>query len=328
MTPTFDAPALPALPQRDPSGHKGDFGRVCVIGGCAEARARMLGAPALAARAALRSGAGLCMLVAPDPILSACVALTPSATGRALPVDEEQRIIASDACEVIDEQLDSADVAVVGVGFGVGPGQRAATLRVVQRDDCFVVVDADGLNVLAQTPELSRDFHASAVLTPHPGEFGRLAESLRLGKYDTASPEGRAAGAEALAQRIGAVVILKGAPAAVSDGHRTWINDQVDSALATGGTGDVLAGLCAGLIGQFAAKPLPPGLPEAARAKWPRDPRRPLDLFDCARLAVRIHAFAAVGWRAEHHADSGLLASELADAIPPAMSRLREAPRS
>jgi NAD(P)H-hydrate epimerase len=321
--PAFDAPPLPDLPQRDPTGHKGVFGRICVIGGCATGATRMLGAPAFSARAALRAGAGLCTIVAPGPILSPIIALAPSATGRAMPADADGAIIPSSACQAIDDALEAADVVVIGPGLGRGEGARAATLRVVQRDDRFVVVAADGLHALAEPPELARDFRAPAILTPHPGEFARLAESLRLGPCDTSTIAGRAAGAEALAQRLGAVVILKGAPAAVSDGHRSWASDQVDSALATGGTGDVLAGLCAGLIGQFAAHGPPPGLPESARARWPKDPRRPLDLFDCARLAVRIHALAAACWRASRSADAGLLAAELADEIPAAMARLR-----
>lgn len=320
---TFDAPALPPLPERDPAGHKGDFGRICILGGCAHPDTHMVGAPALAARAALRAGAGLCIIVAPAPILDTCLALTPSATGRAMPVDSAGAIIPTGACEAIDAELERADVALVGVGLGRGEGPSAATLRVVQRDDRFAIVDADGLNALADTPELSRDFRAPAILTPHPGEFARLAESLRLAQRDTKTPAARAAAAEALAQRLGAIVILKGAPAAVSDGHRTWINDQIDSALATAGTGDVLAGLCAGLVAQFAAKPPPAGLPESARARWPRNPRRPLDLFDCARLGVRIHALAAARWRTVSAADAGLLAAELADQIPAVMAQMR-----
>jgi ADP-dependent NAD(P)H-hydrate dehydratase len=319
----FDAPPLPPLPPRNPAGHKGDFGRICVVGGCAEPHARMIGAPALAARAALRAGAGLCVIVAPEPILDDCIALTPSATGRAMPTDAAGAIIPSPACEAIDAALELADVAVVGVGLGQSDGARAATIRVTQRDDRFAIIDADALNALAATPEFARDFLAPAIVTPHPGEFARLAAALRLTGHEASTPEGRAGAAEALAQRLGAVVILKGAPAAVSDGHRTWINDQIDSALATGGTGDVLAGLAAGLVSQFAAMPLPRGLPEAARARWPTDPARPLDLFDCARLAVRAHALAAARWRAAHDADAGLLAAELADEIPAALRAMR-----
>ena len=93
---------LPSLPPRDPAGHKGTFGTVSVIGGCAS-DPRMIGAPALAARGALRAGAGLARLVLPAPVLDAGLVVEPSATGRAMPTDASGRVVPHEAARVIDE---------------------------------------------------------------------------------------------------------------------------------------------------------------------------------------------------------------------------------
>lgn len=299
---------LPPLPPRDPAGHKGTFGTVCILGGCAGST-RMIGAPTLAAIAALRAGAGLARLMVPAPILNAAIAIAPSATGLALPVDDEGLLIASDACAGIDAQAEACRCLVVGPGLGVSDGTRAAALRAIQQERTHVVLDADAINALADLPELVRDFRAPVVLTPHPGEFRRLARGLSISLDPTSEGE-RPGAAEALAQRLGCVVVLKGAGSVVADGHRTWINPSGHPCLATAGTGDVLSGLIAGLICQFVPDP------DAPQRTPEHDPSRPLDLFDAARLGVHIHGLAGQRWASAHHAQGGLLATELADLIP------------
>ncbi|MBZ0171891.1 MAG: hypothetical protein K8E66_05880, partial [Phycisphaerales bacterium] len=160
---------LPGLPPRDPAGHKGTFGTVTVVGGCAMEASRMFGAPALAARAALRSGCGLATLLVPAPVLDRTIALTPSATGRALPVDENGDVVAHAAAAVFDEAVESAGAIVIGPGFGPGDGARSIVLRAMFQAETPVVLDADGLNLLAGLIDFARDSHAAAVLTPHPG---------------------------------------------------------------------------------------------------------------------------------------------------------------
>ena len=105
-------------------------------------------------------------------------------------------------------------------------------------------------HALAATPDVQADFRGAAVLTPHPGEYRRLASSLGL-DTDAVSPEARPAAAEALARRLGCVVTLKGAATIVSDGLQTVVNDTGNAALATAGSGDVLTGVIAGLAAQF-----------------------------------------------------------------------------
>lgn len=311
-----DAPALPTLPPRDPRGHKGTFGTVAVVGGQTGATP-MIGGPALAAVAALRTGAGLVRIVAPEPTLSAALIVAPSATGVSLPVDETGALIAHEAVAAFDRVLTAATVVAIGPGLGVSAGAVALSLRAVGQTQTPVVADADALNALAQTPDFARDIRAQAVLTPHPGEFARLAKPLGVTADPTLERE-RPIAAEQLAQRLGCVVVLKGAGTVVSDGQRTWVNETIDAALATGGTGDVLTGVISGLIAQHYRKPT-----SAGSRSLTSEALGGLSLFDCARLGVRAHALAAAIWRQRAGAEAGLLAMELAGCLPAACEALR-----
>jgi len=313
--------SLPRLPLREPTGHKGTFGTVAVLGGCAAkpdpegpepTPQRMIGGPALAALAALRCGCGLARLVMPEPIIDAALTIAPSATGIPLPVDHRHGIVPHSAAEVIDHLLDTASCIAVGPGLGVSDGARAAAFRCIAQDELPVVVDADALNNLAHLPELTRDFRAPAVLTPHLGEFRRLASdrSLNIG-IEVRDEAGQSRAAEALAQRLGCVVVLKSATTVVSDGQTTWVHAGPNPALATAGTGDVLTGVIASFIAQFF------GRGNAGRASGG------LSLLDCARLGVAAHARAARLWCARREASAGLLASDLVDELPEAVEWLR-----
>lgn len=322
---------LPPLPKRDPAGHKGTFGTVSVIGGCAGGAARdgkprplamrMIGAPALAATTALRAGAGLSRLVMPEPILSAGMVLAPCSTGIAIPVGDDGLIVPHEAAAIIDEVARTSTCLAIGPGLGRGEGARAAALRAIQQEDAPVVVDADAINALAEMPQVSRDLHAAAILTPHPGEFRTLARGMGL-KNDLGLAESREKAAEQMAQRLSCIIVLKGAGTVVSDGTRTWTNTSGHACLAVGGTGDVLTGVIAGLVAQFVASPGPP-LPPALRAKVPARTDRPLDRFDAARLAVFAHGVAAERWARSRSASAGMLATELAGEIPRALEELR-----
>ncbi|TVQ33105.1 MAG: NAD(P)H-hydrate dehydratase [Phycisphaeraceae bacterium] len=318
---TRDDHPLPLLPQRDSRGHKGDFGTVAIVGGRVHADITMLGGPAFSALAALRSGAGLVRLALPAPILNAALTLAPSATGVALPIDHEREVVPREAAVILDGLLAEASCLAIGPGLGLGAAPRALTLRAVMQEETPVVVDADALNNLAETPELQRDFHAHAIITPHPGEYRRLARSLEIDE-DPVSPDARPAAAERLAQFLGCIVVLKGAGTVVSDGHRTWVDDAHNAALATAGTGDVLTGIIAALVAQHHRDPL-----IAGERSIPSERRGGLSLFDCARIAVRAHARAADAWTARTGASSGLLAMDLVDELPGALQSLRTADR-
>lgn len=307
--------AIPPLPPRPADGHKGSFGRVAVVGGCAADDPRMIGAPALAALGAVRSGCGLVRVAAPAPILDRVLAMAPFATGLALPTGSDGDLDGPGAAERFDQLTGQSDAIAVGVGLGRSDGARAVVVRAALQEDAPLVLDADGLNLLATMPEFWRDLRAHAVMTPHPGEARTLMNALSLPAGESHDPAGdrsaRMAACAAIAQRLGCVVVLKGAGTVVSDGLRAWVCDAGHPCLATGGTGDVLAGVIAGLIAQA----------RAGRGATP-------DLFACAQAGVEAHARAGMAWARVHHASGGMTPTDLADLIPPQVERLRPpAPR-
>ncbi len=312
---------LPRLPQRAADTHKGTAGTVAVVGGSCVAGIRMIGAPVLSALAALRAGAGLVRLVMPRPILDAGLVQCIGATGIELPCGEDGLVEPHDAAAILDRVLDGCTCLALGPGFGTTPGAIAATLRAIQQDRKPVVLDADGLNALTLIPEFMQDFHAAAVLTPHPGEFRRLIAALGL-KGDLGLAQSREGACAQLAQRLGRVIVLKGAGTVVSDGLRTWTCSAGHPCLATAGTGDVLTGLLAAVIAQY----MMPTDQQLLRTKFPglpADPAKPLDLFDAARVAVQAHGRAGEIWADQNSAESGLLALELTALVPRALEELR-----
>lgn len=309
----MEAGPLPLLPMRPRDGHKGTFGTVCVIGGQATPPRVMLGGPAFSAEAALRVGAGLAVLAVPAPLMVSALEVAPSATGLALPVDERLSLKPSEVAELIDRHLLSFRCLAIGPGLGADTPQQQVVVRLMAQSEVPVVLDADGLNALASLPEFAGDIRCSCVLTPHPGEYRRLAEALGL-DHDPVDPADRLAAASGLAQRLGCVVVLKGAETVVSDGLRAWTSEAANPALGTAGTGDVLTGVIAGLIAQF----FRPHLGMGARAITPEQ-QGGLSLFECARLGVAIHARAAEHWSARH-GSAGLLARDLLAFLPEALS--------
>lgn len=291
----------PRLPPRDPAGHKGTFGSVAVLGGCCAGGLLMIGAPALAARAALRAGCGLVKLVVPEPIAPAVLQLVPSATGLPIPTDPRGTYSPAEARRAVARAVDAATVLAVGPGLGTGQGPVDLALAAAEQTRVPIVLDADGLNAVAQAPDLREALRARAILTPHPGEFRRLAARLGI-RGDPVNPASRPAAAAELARALSAVVVLKGQGSIVTDGSRAWRNTTGSHALATAGTGDVLTGLVAGLIAQHAST---------------------MSLYDLARAAVAAHGRACDAWCQDTHAHAGLLAHDLADRLPAALERDR-----
>jgi NAD(P)H-hydrate epimerase len=255
----------------------------------------------LASLGALRAGAALCIAAAPEPLVPAILAANPSATGLPLPVDGEGRLVPHAVAAAIDAHAARAGALVIGPGLGTGFAESQVTMRMLSIDDGRpVVVDADAINNLALMPQFDLDLRAPMVLTPHPGEFARLAEALRI-HADPTDPVARPYAAERLAQRLGCVVALKGHGTVVSDGTETWTCRRGNDVLAVGGSGDVLAGVVAGIVVQHG---------------------RALGLYDCTRLAVEAHAIAGERWAERAGGTAGMLAAELAAEIPAALASL------
>lgn len=219
---------LSYLPDRDENAHKGDFGRILLLCGSRG----YTGAAALAAMGALRSGAGLVFLGVPESIYAIeAVKLTEPIV---FPLPEDGGKLSGASIPEILARLPQMDAVLIGCGLGQSEGTFEVTKAVLEHARCPVVVDADGINVLAAHKDILRERQDSTVLTPHAGEFARL------GGGDPA----------AFAREHGCVMLLKGHRTVITDGTQTYVNHTGNPGMAVGGSGDVLAGIITSLIGQ------------------------------------------------------------------------------
>ena len=234
-------PAPPRLPRRAPDGHKGTYGRVLVVAG----GRGMAGAAVLTGRAALRGGAGLVQVASPADVQPTVAAGDPCYLTAALPLHADGTYSESSIVEAT-RLGEKADVLAVGPGLGNRPDVAALVRRLLgDLPDKPVVLDADALNVLAPLTAELPPRTAPLVLTPHPGELSRL-----LGVTAADVQADRENLAVSFAQRLGAVVLLKGHGTLITDGRRLYRNPTGNPGMATGGSGDVLTGLIAALVGQ------------------------------------------------------------------------------
>jgi ADP-dependent NAD(P)H-hydrate dehydratase / NAD(P)H-hydrate epimerase len=216
------------LPRRARASHKGTYGTALVLGGAGP----YPGAIVLAADGAVRSGAGLVRVAASAPALVAVAAHVPE-------------VIAGPELSA-DFPLEGFDAILLGPGLGRDPEARRLVARLLHEASCPLVLDADAIAVLAGKPEAIRACSRPVVLTPHPGELAML-----LGVEVAVIQQDRLAAVREAAERTGAIVVLKGAGTLVAKvGSPAWINLNGNPGMACGGSGDVLAGLLAGLLAQ------------------------------------------------------------------------------
>lgn len=229
------------LTPRDLEAHKGNFGRVLVIGGSRT----MIGAACLAAYAALRTGAGLVYLAVPEGMQRVAAAKLDEVITIPLP-ETTGGSLSREARVALEEHLGRADVVALGPGLSTHEETVALVRELVREVACPLVLDADGLNALAGATEVLARRAAPTVLTPHPGEMARLLDC------STAEVQAdRLATAEKAAAAWNAVVLLKGARTIVTGpGGETYINPTGNPGMATAGSGDVLTGIIAALIAQ------------------------------------------------------------------------------
>lgn len=280
---------LPRLAPRAKGGHKGDYGRVLIVGGSRG----MAGAPALAGMAALRGGAGLVTVACPDAVLDTVASFEPSYMTLPLPSDSEGRI-AHEAAAILAGHVHD----VLAIGPGLSQSARLARLvsRVLTDSDRPVVVDADALNMLATNLDVLSLRRSATVLTPHPGEFARLS-----GLPPEVIAADRIGSAVDFARNHGVVLVLKGAGTVVTDGDRYSVNETGNPGMATGGSGDVLTGLVAAMIGQG------------------------LGAWEAARLAVHLHGLAG-DLAAEEKSEVSLIARDVIEALPAALRKYGSTP--
>lgn len=288
ITEQWVARHLPARPER---AHKGDFGRLLVIAGSTE----YPGAPMLTALGAMRSGAGTVRVAVAESVAARVAGNVPELTWMVLD-EEAPGLIAPSGWRRVSMEATGYDAVVVGPGLG----RLAATQRHIRNLVASLrvpaTIDADGLNALADGGNWWTGVRAPLVLTPHPGEFGRLiGDDVAPADEDNAREQAARDGA----LRWGQVVVLKGANTIVAGPDGALLRSGVTSpALATAGTGDVLAGI----IGAFLAAGLSPMI--------------------AAGCAVAIHGTA--GLLAEDRIGrAGVMAHDVADLLPRAMDQLR-----
>ena len=223
------------LPKRDKNAHKGNFGRILLLCGSLG----YTGAAYFAAMGALRTGAGLVYLGVPESIYAIEAGKLNEPVIFPLP-DQGGRLERNAIPEIL-ERLPRMDAVLIGPGLGLGTGPEAVLTAVLTHAACPVVIDADGITLLVRHMDILRGRMAPTVLTPHDGEFARLFGTVG---------EDRMASARAAARDSRGIVLLKGHRTCITDGARDYRNTTGNPGMATGGSGDVLAGILASLLGQ------------------------------------------------------------------------------
>ena len=279
------------LPPRPAQTHKGDAGRVFLLAGSVG----LSGAAALCVHGALRAGAGLVTLGIPKSLHNPMAEKLTEAMLKVLPETKEGSL-SLQALPEIASAVERMDAAAIGPGLSQHPQTKELVRQLLPTIAKPLVVDADGLNALAEQVDLLRRLPLPIILTPHPGEMGRLA---KLSADQVQSDRERIAGEFAKKYRV--LLVLKGHGTVVAryDGA-VYVNETGNPGMATGGSGDVLTGVIAGLLAQ-------------RLAPW-----------DAARLGVYLHGLAG-DLAAAERGEIGLLASDVADKIPLAIRRYQQA---
>lgn len=281
----------PPVRRRDPSTHKGTYGRVVIVAGSP----RMPGAAVLATRAALRGGAGLATAAIPTSLSPVLGSAVPEATQLLLPEPGAPRYRSALLDTLRQHSLGDFDAMAVGPGLDESCPTSSILLEALLGDFTGPeVVDADALNLIAKRPDGLPEPQTGRVWTPHPGEFKRLTGE---------SPTGDSERVEAAKRfvRPGEVVVLKGHRTVVVDTERFYINETGSPALATGGSGDVLTGILAALLGQ--------GYPP----------------FDAACLGVYLHGSAG-DLAAAELSETSLIAGDITEYLPRAVRQYEGTP--
>ncbi len=275
------------LPRREPTAHKGDCGRVAIVAGSVG----LTGAATLSAAAALRAGAGLVTVGVPESLNDILEIKLTEAMTRPLPEVRKARCLSLRARGEIQRLIETADSLALGPGLGVHRETVELVKRIIQDVRIPMVLDADALNALAGEVHRLKALSAPAIITPHPGEFSRLT-----GIDTSKDPLGAA---KELATAVGVTVVLKGAPTVVATpGGEGFVNPSGNAGMATGGSGDVLTGLLAALIGQG------------------------LEVEHAACLGVYLHGLAG---DLAAQSQAGLIAGDIVAALPAAEQQVRNA---
>lgn len=226
---------LSILPDRKADSHKGDYGKLLLLCGSRG----YTGAAALACMGALRAGAGLVYLGVPDSIYNIeAFKLTEPVI---IPLDDQDGMLAASAIKKISTIFPRVNAVLVGSGLGISDGTEKVVCDVLKNYAGTVVLDADGINLIKSHKDILRRRTGITIITPHEGEFIRFGGDMSQGRVDAAM---------LMARDTGSIVVLKGHRTVITDGKDVYINETGNPGMATGGSGDVLAGVILSLVGQ------------------------------------------------------------------------------
>ena len=226
---------LNILPDRDPWGHKGNFGKILLLCGSRG----FTGAAYLAAMGALRSGAGLTFLGVPENIYAIeAVKLNEPVV---FPLPDADGTLSCEAVAEIEKRLPQMDAVLVGCGLGQSDGVLAVVKTVLEQAECPVVMDADGINIMKEHKDILRGRKYPTILTPHDGEFLRFGGIIGKNRMESAA---------CFAREWNCILLLKGHETCITDGQTGYLNKTGNPGMAVGGSGDVLAGILVSLLGQ------------------------------------------------------------------------------
>lgn len=276
--------AFSLVPLRKQRSNKGTFGKLFILAGSST----MAGAAAFAGRAAYRIGTGAVVCAAPRTITPVLQNLLPEAVQ--IPLPEEHGFVRKESIFELEEKIKEAKAVVIGPGLGKEKSVAEFAERVLEEISCPMVIDADGLNILAEYPEFWNKVKAPVIITPHPGEMSRLTGREVSDILDNL-PEI----AIEFAMKWNCIVVLKDARTVIANPEgKVYFNTTGNSALAKAGSGDVLSGA----IGGFLAQGLNP--------------------YDAAVLGVFLHGLAGeIG--SEKNGTASLLAGQIADYMAEAL---------
>ncbi len=279
---------LAAKLKRPLDAHKGDAGRVLILGGSLG----LSGAPAMSAHAALRAGAGLVTTALPNRVVPIFAGAQNEAMSRPLLDDAQGRLVEA-SFEDVPRLWENMDAVALGPGLSRSSGALEFARRVVCECPAPLIVDADALYALRPILRQIKARTAPTILTPHPGEMGELMQ-IEIAEVQKTRLET----AKACAEKFGAFVVLKGARSVVAapDG-KLWVNLTGNPGMATGGSGDVLTGIIAGLLAQLK------------------------DAQSATLLGVYAHGLA--GDLAYQSKDNGLIAGDIAHHLPAALKQFK-----
>ncbi|MCC7211212.1 MAG: NAD(P)H-hydrate dehydratase [Candidatus Brocadia sp.] len=282
----YEVKALPKIFPRKPDTHKGDYGRILVLAGSCG----MTGAACLCSSAALRAGAGLVTLAIPESLQGIVASKLTCVMTHPLPETHLKTLSDLGRQDILDLSQ-RFDVVAVGPGLSQCLETKRLILWLLQSLDCPIVLDADGINALADNPDVLRQIKKQIILTPHPGEMARL---MGVSSTQEIQSERLEISQMFIRGRDKVTLVLKGHRTLVVNEEKFYVNKTGNPGMATAGVGDVLTGMIAAFLGQKYSP------------------------FDAAQLGVYLHGLAG-DLAAQETGEISLIASDILDKLPKAL---------